>query len=156
MTHTTEHLEQMLAAATPGPWSGHNMVHADHGGPMTPDEIGEYVSNSVKVGSPDRFLFVSGKHDDGGYADICHTGNGPRGPHNTALIAAAPAITAELIAARRMIEAAQGLVDAVQSLGAMPEGYCFCSSSRIGDDSKTHEPECADIRAALATWGTTK
>ena len=38
---------------------------------------------------------------------------------------------------------------AVEALGAMPEGYCFCSKGRIGDDSKTHEPECADIRALL-------
>lgn len=42
------------------------------------------------------------------------------------------------------------LVEAAGGLGAMPEGYCFCSRSRIGDDSKTHEPECADLRAALA------
>lgn len=39
---------------------------------------------------------------------------------------------------------------AVEALGAMPEGYCFCSKDRIGDDSKTHEPECRDIRAMLA------
>ena len=42
------------------------------------------------------------------------------------------------------------LVEAVGALGAMPEGYCFCSAHRIGDDSKVHEPECADLRAALA------
>lgn len=40
-------------------------------------------------------------------------------------------------------------VEAVQALGAMPEGYCFCSKDRIGDDSKEHEPECADLRALL-------
>ena len=45
----------------------------------------------------------------------------------------------------------QALRSAVEALGAMPEGYCFCSEGRIGDDSKTHEPECADLRAALAT-----
>lgn len=38
---------------------------------------------------------------------------------------------------------------AVEALGVMPEGYCFCSKNRIGDDSKVHEPECADIRAFL-------
>ena len=38
---------------------------------------------------------------------------------------------------------------AAESLGAMPEGYCFCSKDRIGDDSKIHEPECAELRAAL-------
>ena len=37
----------------------------------------------------------------------------------------------------------------IEALGAMPEGYCFCSKDRIGDDSKTHEPECADLREAL-------
>jgi hypothetical protein len=41
------------------------------------------------------------------------------------------------------------LRDAAQALGAMPEGYCFCSANRIGDDSKAHEPECAELRAAL-------
>jgi hypothetical protein len=40
-------------------------------------------------------------------------------------------------------------VDAVKALGAMPEGYCFCSKDRIGDASKTHEPECRDIRALI-------
>lgn len=47
-------------------------------------------------------------------------------------------------------EVIKGLVEAVEGLGAMPEGYCFCSAHRIGDDSKTHEPECRDLRAALA------
>ena len=42
------------------------------------------------------------------------------------------------------------LVEAARALGAMPEGYCFCSANRVGDDSKIHEPECADLRAALA------
>ena len=28
--------------------------------------------------------------------------------------------------------------------------YCFCSTNRVGDDSKMHEPECRDLRAALA------
>ena len=42
-----------------------------------------------------------------------------------------------------------GLIEAVEALGAMPDGYCFCSKNRIGDDSKVHEPECADIRAFL-------
>lgn len=40
--------------------------------------------------------------------------------------------------------------EAIEALGAMPEGYCFCSKDRIGDDSKIHEPECRDLRAALA------
>ena len=43
----------------------------------------------------------------------------------------------------------ENFVEAVQALGVMPEGYCFCSKDRIGDDSKNHEPECADIRALM-------
>lgn len=53
---------------------------------------------------------------------------------------------AELATLRAQVERLTG---AAEALGAMPEGYCFCSRNRIGDDSKTHEPECADLRAAL-------
>jgi hypothetical protein len=41
------------------------------------------------------------------------------------------------------------LLTAAQGLGAMPEGYCFCSKDRVGDDSKIHEPECAGLRLAI-------
>lgn len=41
------------------------------------------------------------------------------------------------------------LLEASGGLGALPEGYCFCSNNRIGDDSKVHEQECADMRAAI-------
>lgn len=40
--------------------------------------------------------------------------------------------------------------EAIEALGAMPEGFCFCSANRVGDDSKVHEPECRDLRAALS------
>lgn len=75
---------------TPGPWKVFNMVHADHNRPMTPEEIGEYVKNSVLV-NPDNpdFLFVSCEKEDGP-ADVCHIGNGPDGPYNALLIQAAP------------------------------------------------------------------
>lgn len=43
------------------------------------------------------------------------------------------------------------LLEAIQAHGAMPEGYCFCSQDRIGDDSKIHEPECRDLRLAIAS-----
>lgn len=103
MTHpidtTPEAIAALLDGVTPGPWTGHNLIH-DEGRPMTPEEIGEYVCNSVKIGEPDRFLFISAKHDDGRDADICHTGNGPRGAANTSFIAAArelvPALAAEI------------------------------------------------------------
>ncbi|WP_233270448.1 hypothetical protein [Chachezhania sediminis] len=91
-------------AGTPGPWTGHNMVHAD-GRAMTPDEIGEYVCNSVKMGEPNKFLFVIGKHADGGDCDVCHTGNGPRGAANTARIARVPDMEAALLAAADLADA---------------------------------------------------
>ena len=99
----TEALQALVEHATPGPWTAFNMIHADRGDAMTPEEIGEYVCNSVRKGDLDRFLFVSGKHDDGGTVDICLTGNGPRGPWNTALIAAVPALAAEVLEAREVI-----------------------------------------------------
>lgn len=72
---------------TPGPWMALNMVHAERGDQMTPEEVGEYVAGCVRLGSPDRFLFVT---NEPGAPDICHIGNGPSGPANARLIAAAP------------------------------------------------------------------
>lgn len=100
-------LVERLDGYTPGPWSGHNMVH-DEGRQMTPEELGEYVCNSVKMGDLSRFLFVSGKHDDGGDCDVCLTGNGPRGFANTALIAAAPDLRDHLAAALDEIKRFRG------------------------------------------------
>ena len=104
MTPTTDQLKDLLAKVTPGGWTGHNMVHSETGKQMTPEEIGEYVCRSVGMGDPSRFLFVSGKHDDGGDCDVCHTGNGPSGPFNTALIALAPTLAAEVVRLREALE----------------------------------------------------
>lgn len=46
--------------------------------------------------------------------------------------------------------AGEELLAAAKSLGAMPEGYCFCSRNRVGGDSKAHEPECRDLRSAIS------
>ena len=51
-------------------------------------------------------------------------------------------------------DAVAQLVEAARAIGTLPEGYCFCSTNRIGDDSKAHEPECADLRAALVKMET--
>lgn len=82
-----------MSIHTPGNWRAFNMVHAERGDAMTPEEIGEYVKNSViksieNGGSRERFLFVS--TDAEGSPDICLVGNGPDGPANAALIATAP------------------------------------------------------------------
>lgn len=65
---------------------------------------------------------------------------------------AARAAVGELIEVNRarLIAHAPDLLTAAQALGCMPEGFCFCSQNRIGDDSKVHEPECRDMRAAIA------
>jgi hypothetical protein len=88
---------------TPGPWQACNMVHED-GRPMTPEELGEYVCNAVKKSNETRFLFVSGNDGDGN-VDVCHVGNGPNGPANVHLIAAAPDMYEALVAAEKAIDA---------------------------------------------------
>lgn len=112
---TAEQLEELLGKVTPGEWRGHNMVHSDQERQMTAEEIGEYVCNSVKLGDPTRFLFVSGKHSDGEDCDICHTGNGPRGPANTALIALAPSLARRVIAAEKLVEALDWCIEVLQN-----------------------------------------
>ena len=79
-----ERLEALSAGATQGEWTALNMVHED-GRPMTPQELGEYVKNAVQMSDEERFLFVSG-NQDGKDVDICHVGNGPKGPANARLI----------------------------------------------------------------------
>jgi hypothetical protein len=88
------------ATHTPGPWIACNMVHAERGDQMTPEELGEYVANAARMGDPSRFLFISTEGD--GAPDICHVGNGPSGPANARLIAAAPDLLAAL---KGMLEA---------------------------------------------------
>lgn len=85
-------MTEQTGGHTPGPWKAYNMVNAE-GKPMTAEEIGEYVKQcviqSVKDGGTmDRFLYVSTEAEGG--PDICHVGNGPCGPFNSVLIAAAP------------------------------------------------------------------
>jgi hypothetical protein len=50
---------------------------------------------------------------------------------------------------RNMIEPLAELWAAVEALGAMPEGYCYCNGFRDAGQNN-HDPECRDIRAALA------
>ena len=70
----------------------------------------------------------------------------PEAKANARRIASVPSLEAEI---ERLTARVAELTETAQALGAMPEGYCFCSENRIGDDSKTHEPECHDLRAAL-------
>lgn len=42
------------------------------------------------------------------------------------------------------------LMASAQALGALPDGYCFCSRDRHGTGpEESHEPECRDMRAAM-------
>ena len=119
MTDLINRAKEALDGATPGPWVGCNMTHQDHGGQMTPEELGEYVCNSVKMGDPNRFLFVSANHHDGNDVDVCHTGNGPRGTFNTALIALAPDLARLSIAAGELADAGTSLDKAASKVPSM-------------------------------------
>lgn len=84
-------LERYEAQATPGPWLPFTMAADDNGTRLTPEQIGDYVKNSViksyaESGS-DKFIFVSCEKEDGP-ADVCHVGNGPTSPQNAAFITA--------------------------------------------------------------------
>jgi hypothetical protein len=154
----TDELKKLVETATPGPWTGHKMIHQDHGGPMTPEEIGEYVCNSVKLGDPSRFLFVSGKHADGRSCDVCHTGNGPRGPYNTALIAAAPDLAREVIALREAAwKAAETYKDAEKALEAWADCFPYDDDEgeRAAQDAERALDQTKEAHAAaLATLRT--
>ncbi|MCP5082661.1 MAG: hypothetical protein GY948_13320, partial [Alphaproteobacteria bacterium] len=88
----------MTSKHSEGPWKAAYMTHADTGEPMTPAQIGEYVKNSViktaETSGHTRFLFVY-TEDELGTVDICHVGNGPKGPANAQLIAQAPDLKKE-------------------------------------------------------------
>jgi len=92
---------------TPAPWTPLNMVGED-GKPMTAEQLGEYVKNSVLMSDETRFLFVSAPHSDGGTVDVCLVGNGPRGPYNARLIAEAPKMLEMLKTALTNIEFMEG------------------------------------------------
>lgn len=88
-----------MSAHSPAPWTAYRMVHEETGEPMTPEQIGEYVCNSVKKSAVESgttdFLIVKVEKEDGN-ADVCHVGNGPTSPANARLIAAAPDLLAAL------------------------------------------------------------
>ena len=46
------------------------------------------------------------------------------------------------------LERVQVLRAALEALGAMPDGYCFCRAFR-DPDKENHSGECAQARAAL-------
>lgn len=142
-------LQRLLDEVTPGPWAGFNMVHADQGRAMTPDEIGEYVCNSVKLGDPSRFLFVSGTQADGVDVDVCHTGNGPRGPANTALVALAPTLAAEVIALRAQLSQAraEGYREGIEAAEKVAGRVASDFTDKIGGpDSVAENQALADCR----------
>lgn len=53
----------------------------------TPKEkIGAYVQGCVNKSQEENFHFILGKHPDGGDADVCHVGNGPKSSANAEFI----------------------------------------------------------------------
>ena len=136
MTHTTEKLEAMLAAATPGPW----ICYAD---------IPSADPNWHIVTTANKLRVLANVHiEPGNSVD----------PANAALIAAAPTITAELIAARRKLDAVQGLVETVEAYKSASKSEMVIPADRGGQwgpkgsaIAKTLERK-GEMFAALAAW----
>jgi hypothetical protein len=116
---------EVLRGGTQGEWYPANMVHAERGDQMTPEEIGEYVANNVRKskadGGFDHFLFITTPGDDS--PDICHVGNGPSGPANARKIALVnPMARVCLDAAPKLsANARQALLDGLAAGEAMAE-----------------------------------
>lgn len=113
MSITTEQLEAMLAAATPGPWA------------MGPDEEGE----PAQCITADGFDIATAW---GGYN---------RADADTRLIAAAPEVTAELIAAHKRIAEMKGALDSLLD--------AITASDMVGDRSLTITGPTANLKWLL-------
>ena len=108
MTHTTEQLEAMLAAATPGPWR----KSPQDGACVTSARgyIGHFsVTRNIKA--------------------------------DTRLIAAAPTVTAELIAAHKRIAEMEGALDSLLD--------AITASDMVGDRSLTITGPTANLKWLL-------
>jgi hypothetical protein len=83
-------VEARIATATPGEWQACRMVMEGEDRPLTAEEIGEYVMNSVRKSATESgtedFLFIYVEKPNGP-ADVCHVGNGPTSPENADFIA---------------------------------------------------------------------
>lgn len=120
MTETKEQMQH-----TPGPWTVYRMVHELTQQPMSPEQVGEYVCNSVKKSAAESgtldFLFVSCEKPSGP-ADVCHVGNGPTSPANARLIAAAPELLEALKEAETYTHTTPRLRDARRAAIAKATG----------------------------------
>jgi hypothetical protein len=102
--------ERLCQQATAAPWTAYRMTHEDRGDALTPEELGEYVKNSVlksaaESGTTD-FLFV-GCEKPTGPADVCHVGNGPTSPANAQFIASSRTLLPRALATIALVEAAR-------------------------------------------------
>ena len=121
MTHTTEQLEQMLADATPGPWQVGNR-HT---------KSGVYTANGDLIASTHGSMNSSrDRGEEIAEQDACAT-----------IIAAAPDLAAELIAARRKLEAAERVIRSAQQISAGFEAGYYRNT-----------PASGALYAALTAW----
>jgi hypothetical protein len=97
-------VEARIATATPGEWQACRMVMEGEDRPLTAEEIGEYVMNSVRKSATESgtedFLFIYVEKPNGP-ADVCHVGNGPTSPENADFIAHARADLPRAVAGTR-------------------------------------------------------
>lgn len=95
MTHTTEQLEKMLADATPGPW----VIEYKHGNMQL------YAGGDVTMCDETYYPWVPPSHD-------------------WPIIAAAPTITADLIAARKRIAELEGIIAFIDAKAPRADMSC--------------------------------
>jgi len=131
-----------MSEHTPGPWVVFRMVHDETQEPLTPEQVGEYVVNSIKKSAEESgtndFLFVATVDKDG--PDICHVGNGPRGPINAALIAKAPDMQATI----------QSQADKISSLEREHAELMLLHSAVLRDRGTTSDMERIGFKAGWA------
>ena len=147
MTHTTEKLEAMLAAATPGPW----WTDAKYSGvEMGCAIIAARTDSGPLPGNPTRGMVA--------WSSAILNTESRRCEANARLIALAPTITAELIAARRKLDAVQGLVETVEAYKSASKSEMVIPADRGGQwgpkgsaIAKTLERK-GEMFAALAAW----
>ena len=158
MTDTSpENVARMLEGVTPGPWE-HDPIEGYQFNIYSDDATGSILATTTgfqyaprkpaeKLANA-RFIAYAREAVPALAARLAEV-EAERDTTRGALMNAGIALHTAKREAKDAEAANAKLREAAEALGAMPEGYCFCSKDRIGDDSKNHEPECAELRTIL-------
>lgn len=156
--------ERVEALSNIPEWTAYRMVHEDTGELLTPEQLGEYVKNAVKVSAAvsgsHEFLFVSVETPNGP-RDVCHVGNGPQSPVNAQFIAHArsdvPYLLDLLASQVEVIQQLRSVIERLIASGYLPE-KCehaaepdYCDSCRFQME-KAQQMARIHARAALEAF----